>query len=66
MSRVATIIVATIGTALMMIFVLGLAQSISVGFAGFWGAFPFIVIAVFVIALALVDFWQEAVRDKSD
>lgn len=64
MSRLTTIIVAAIGTALMMIFVLGLSYSISTGFAGFWGGFPFMVIAIFVILLALYDFWEEAVRKK--
>ena len=62
MSRTVTIIVAAIGTALMSVFVLGLAYSISTGFAGFWGGLPFVVIAVFVIALAVYDFWEEAVR----
>lgn len=62
MSRTITIVVALIGTALMMVFVLGLSHSISTGFAGFWGGFPFMVIAVFVIALALYDLWEEAIR----
>ena len=62
MSRTTTIIVAIIGTALMMTFVIGLSHSISTGFAGFWGGFPFMVIAIFVICLALYDFWEEAVR----
>jgi sterol desaturase/sphingolipid hydroxylase (fatty acid hydroxylase superfamily) len=62
MSRLATIIVAAIGTALMTIFVIGLSHSISTGFAGFWGGFPFMVIVIFVIALALYDFWEEAIK----
>ena len=62
MSRLTTIIVAIIGTGLMMTFVIGLSHSISTGFAGFWGGFPFMVIAVFVIALALYDLWEEAIR----
>ena len=65
MSRITTIIVAIIGTALMMAFVLGLSESISTGFAGFWGGFPFMVIAIFVICLALYDFWEEAIK-KND
>lgn len=64
MPRVTTIIVAAIGTLLMMVFVLGLAQSISTGFAGFWGGLPFLVIAIFVISLAIYNFWEEAVRKK--
>ena len=62
MSRTVKIIVAIVGTALMMTFVIGLAHSISTGFAGFWGGLPFSVITGFVISLALYDFWEEAVR----
>ena len=62
MSRTTTIIVASIGTLLMMVFVIGLSHSISTGFAGFWGGFPFMVIAIIVILLALYDFWEEAIR----
>lgn len=62
MSRLVTIIVATIGTALMMTFVIGLSYSISTGFAGFEGGLPFMAIAIFVILLALYNFWEEAVR----
>ncbi len=62
MSRLVTIIVAAIGTALMMTFIIGLSYSISTGFAGFSGGLPFMIIAIFVIALALYDFWEEAIR----
>ncbi|WP_299852543.1 hypothetical protein [uncultured Roseovarius sp.] len=62
MSRLVTIIVAAIGTALMMTFVIGLSYSISTGFAGFSGGLPFMVIALIVIAMALYDFWEEAVK----
>ncbi len=62
MSRTVTIIVAIVGTALMMTFVIGLSHSISTGFAGFNGGLPFMIIAIFVICLALYDFWEEAVR----
>ncbi len=62
MSRLTTIIVALIGTGLMMTFVIGLSHSISTGFAGFNGGLPFMAIAIFVICLALYDFWEEAVR----
>ncbi|MDQ2088936.1 hypothetical protein [Marimonas arenosa] len=62
MSRLVTIVVAVIGTGLMMTFVIGLSHSISTGFAGFWGGFPFMVIAIFVILLALYDLWEESIR----
>ena len=64
MSRPVRIAVALIGTALMMTFVIGLSHSISTGFAGYWGGFPFMIIAILVICLALYDFWDEAVRKK--
>jgi hypothetical protein len=59
-----TILVAAIGTVLMMTFVLGLSHSISTGFAGFWGGLPYMLIAFFVIGLALYDFWEEALNKK--
>lgn len=62
MSRLTTIIVAAIATALMAIFVIGLSYSISTGFAGFWGGMPFMVIIIFVIALAVYDFWEDAIK----
>lgn len=65
MTRISAIVVALIGTALMMTFVLGLSHSISTGFAGFWGGFPFMVIALFVIALALYDLWEETIKNKN-
>ncbi|WP_170474589.1 hypothetical protein [Ruegeria arenilitoris] len=62
MSRMTNILMGVIGTGLMMVFVLGLAHSISTGFAGFWGGFPFLCIAIFVIALALYNFWEDAIK----
>ena len=62
MSRTTKIITGLIGLALMATFVLGLSRSISTGFAGFWGGFPFMCIAIFVIALALYNFWEDAIR----
>lgn len=47
-----------IGVALVAIFVLGLAHSISTGFAGFWGGLPFWVISLGVLALTLFDYWK--------
>jgi hypothetical protein len=54
-----------IGTALFFVFILGLAQSISSGFAGFWGGLPFWIISIFVLSLALYNFWEEALRKKN-
>ncbi len=68
LDRLSTIIVAAIATFLVVGFITGLAWSISVGFAGFWGGLPFWVIAVSVLAMALYDFWEETIRKdkKSD
>jgi len=54
-----------IGTALITIFVLGLAESISAGAAGFWGGFPFWVICFTVLPLVFYDFWNTCMRKKS-
>ena len=62
MSRMINIIMGLIGLALMMIFVLGLSHSISTGFAGFWGGFPFMCIAIIVIAMAIYNYWEDAIR----
>jgi glycerol uptake facilitator-like aquaporin len=53
-----------VGTALLVIFVLGLSKSISSGFAGFWGGFPFMIISIAVLSMAAYDFWDECIRRK--
>ncbi len=53
-----------IGTALITIFVIGLAYSISVGAAGFWGGLPFWVICIVVLVLVLYDLWDTCLRKK--
>lgn len=62
MSYATRLIVGLIGTALVMLFVLGLAYSISTGFAGFWGGLPFWVISLLVLSMAVYDFWDECIR----
>ena len=51
-------------------FVIGLAHSISTGFAGFWGGFPFWVIACFVLGIALYDyvdsFWPRSSKSRQN
>jgi len=58
-SPVVPIITGLIGFSLLASFVLGLAHSISTGFAGFWGGFPFTVITVTVLALVAYDYWDQ-------
>ncbi len=53
-----------IGSIVLAVFIIGLAHSISTGFAGFWGGLPFWVIAVFVLALVFYDYWDECLRKR--
>ncbi len=53
-----------IGTLMVAAFVLGLAESISSGAAGFWGGLPFWVICFTVLALVVYDFWDTCLRKK--
>ena len=54
-----------IGSATLAVFTIGLAHSISTGFAGFWGGFPFWVIVISVLAMVFYDYWDECFRKKS-
>ncbi|MHA1154411.1 MAG: hypothetical protein ACTSQ7_17505 [Alphaproteobacteria bacterium] len=53
-----------IGVAVITVFVLGLAESISSGAAGFWGGLPFWVICFAVLPLVFYDFWDSCFRKK--
>ena len=64
LSRNSKLLLGFFGTLIFVIFITGLAHSISTGFAGFWGGLPFWVIAVFIMALAIYDFWDECIRKK--
>jgi len=63
-SRTTKMISAFIATALVMTFVFGLAESISSGFAGFYGGLPFWVIAIVVMCFAFYDMYDEAFKKK--
>jgi hypothetical protein len=52
------------GVLMVAAFVLGLAESISSGAAGFWGGFPFWVICFAVLTLIVYDFWDTCLRKK--
>jgi hypothetical protein len=53
-----------LGLILVSVFVLGLAESISSGAAGFWGGLPFWVICITVLPLVIYDFWNSCLRKK--
>ena len=53
-----------IGVTLIAAFVLGLAESISSGAAGFWGGLPFWVICFSVLTLIVYDYWDTCLRKK--
>ena len=55
---------ASSGRLVLIVFIVGLAHSISTGFAGFWGGLPFWVIAIFVLALVVYDYWDECLRKR--
>ena len=44
-----------IGVALVSVFVIGLAWSISTGLAGFWRGIPFWIIVIFSLYLLIID-----------
>ena len=64
LSRATKIIVGLIATVMMITFIVGLAHSISTGFAGFWGGLPFWIISVAVLMMAVYDFWEECLQKK--
>ena len=53
-----------LGSFIVTIFVLGLAESIYSGAAGFWGGLPFWVICISVLPLVYYDFWDSCIRKK--
>ena len=53
-----------LGLFIITMFVLGLAESISSGAAGFWGGLPFWVICITVLPLVIYDFWDSCLRKK--
>ena len=64
MSYATKLVVGLIATAMMIVFIVGLAHSISTGFAGFWGGLPFWIISIAVLSMAVYNFWEECVRKK--
>ena len=53
-----------LGSFIVTIFVLGLAESISSGAAGFWGGLPFWIICLSILPLIFYDFWNSCFGKK--
>ena len=53
-----------IGFLMIAAFVLGLAESISSGAAGFWGGLPFWIICLTILPLIFFDYWDTCFRKK--
>ena len=53
-----------IGSIVVAGFVLGLAESISSGAAGFWGGLPFWIICIAVLGLVAYDLWNSCFCKK--
>ncbi|MEK9879588.1 MAG: hypothetical protein VW474_07320 [Paracoccaceae bacterium] len=64
MPKYVNIIAGLVGFCLFATFIIGLSHSISTGFAGFMGGLPFMVIAIFVILLALYNLWEDTLGGK--
>lgn len=62
-SRTVNIITGLIGLAIVATFTIGLAYSISTGFAGVEGGMPLTIIVGFVLLLALYEFYDSALRN---
>ena len=63
MSKLVNLITGLIGFGLFAVFIIGLSHSISTGFAGA-GGLPFMIIAIFVLALALYNLWEDTLGRK--
>lgn len=63
-SNTVNLITGLIGFAALAAFIIGLAEGITSGFAGFWGGLPFWVISIFVLGLAFYNFWEMCVRKR--
>jgi flagellar biosynthesis protein FliR len=64
LGRKTKMIVGLIATTLISVFIIGLAHSISTGFAGFWGGLPFWIISLSVLSMAVYNFWEECIKKK--
>lgn len=64
-SKRVNVITGIVGVSLFAVFVIGLVHSVAVGFAGFEGALPLILISGFVLCLLMYDLWDQAFRSRN-
>ena len=55
----------TVAIAAVITFIIGLAWSISTGFAGFWGGLPFWIISIAVLGMLVYDYWDDCWRKNN-
>ena len=60
--RMVTGLIASVGV---ITFIIGLAWSISTGFAGFWGGLPFWIISIAVLGMLVYDYWDDCLRKNN-
>jgi phosphate/sulfate permease len=65
-TKTTAIIAGLIGFGLVATFTIGLAISISSGFAGIYGGLPFVIIVAFVLILALYDLYETTIKKKKE
>ena len=65
-SKSVRMVTGLIATLSVITFILGLAWSISTGFAGFWGGLPFWIISIAVLGMLIYDYWDSCIRDKNN
>ena len=65
-NRKINMILGFIATAGVVLFITGLAYSISTGFAGFWGGMPFWIISMIVLSFVVYNYYEEAFKKKTD
>ncbi len=65
-NRKVNMILGFIATAGVVLFITGLAYSISTGFAGFWGGMPFWIISMIVLSAVVYNYYEEAFKKKND
>lgn len=65
-NRGVTIVCGFIGIGMFAWFIISLSYSISTGFAGFRGGFPFAIIVLFVLLLVVYDYWEQCIKKPVD